>query len=757
MAMDFIGGLRSSRAALSGQLVWLRDQEARRQAAGAVWRWLNHALMEETAAAVLWCPVFLAAGIALYFALPFEPDWRQTLAVAVAAMGLLALSISCRRAVAVTFLVALVCAGFALGSLRTALVDTPSLIWASHMVTLTGTVRHVEGEPGRRRMVVLDMETVETLDHDDVTGGRPLQRVRLAVGKAGAALKAGARIRVKARLFPLAGPAVPGGYDFGRSLWFQGIGATGFAMGEVKVLPYEPGLVRRLYVSVERLRDTIGTRIRAVLPGATGGLAVALVNGDRSGIPAQVTEAFQISGLAHMISISGMHMSMIAGCAYGLVRALLALLPLAVAWPVKKIAAMAALGAATGYFLISGQAVAAQRAYIMIVIMLMAVLLDRPAISMRNVALAAIVVLLISPETVLSASFQLSFLAVIALVAMFEAVNHYRAKRLQMPMAAPSGWTRRGLRLFGAMVMIDLITTVTAGLATAPVAAFHFQRVSGYSLLANLLGAPVLGLLVMPFLLVSLLLMPVGLEFPPLVVAGIGIDGLIRIANAVAALPGAASMIPVQPIGAILLILAGILWLCLSRTLLRFAGLAPILAGLALAPHGARPDLLVEREGRIIALRNEAGLLALSDGRRGRFAAKVWLARDGDEASHGDAARREGLACEKRNCTGLLRGEIALAYVNEPDALRLVCRHARVVIVPFRADNRDCPSAEVFIDRRVLLAEGAHRIDREADGRLTVATARRAAGRRPWVIENHRQAWAARALRHGRDTPRPGP
>ncbi|WP_342642641.1 ComEC/Rec2 family competence protein [Rhodoligotrophos ferricapiens] len=740
MTIDFIGDAKRPTSSFWRRLRTFKDPIQRKVAISAA-AGMRRALAEEERAAFLWSPVGLCIGLAVYFSLAAEPSLPMASAPVLGAACLLAIGIRFQRVLVPAFLVLAICGGFALGSLRTALVATPSLIWTSPVVTLTGVIRHIEGEPVRRRLMVIDIEGVIGIRPDDVTGGKPLKRVRVSIGRAGGHLKAGERIRVKARLFPLNGPVIPGGYDFGRMQWFQGIGATGYSFGAVERLPFEPGFWQRLHIAIERLRDEIGSRIRAVLDGAVGGLAVALVNGDRSGIPAEVTQDFQISGLAHMISISGMHMSMIAGTTYWLLRALLALLPgAAVMLPVKKIAGLAALVTGSGYFLISGQDVAAQRSFIMIAIMLTAVLLDRPAISMRNVALSALIVLIFAPEAMLSASFHLSFLAVIALVAVFEAIHRHRAGKEEgidpQSMSRRSSWPWRLAQIMAAMIAIDLVTTLVAGLATAPVAAFHFQRVSVYSLLANLLATPVVGLIVMPLLLVALMVMPLGLEAAPLEGAGLGIAMLIRIAGWVAELPGAVSIVPVQPLWAILLVVAGMLWLCLARTGLRFLGFAPMILGLILAPTAEKPDLLIDREGKIVALRNGEGALALSDGRRGSFSAKIWLARDGDDVSPAQAARRTGFTCDPQACLGELGASTEVALVRDRAALAEECARSRVVIAPFHI--RGSCAAEIVIDRKALLKEGAHRIDRRGDGTLAISTSRSEAGSRPWVIENWR-------------------
>lgn len=696
---------------------------------------LAAALDSECEYGIIWFPVFICAGLGVYFHLRSEPSLILMLLLAVAGTVLWLIcwrGSTSRLALIASFVVMGLAWGAAAGAMRTALLDTPVLIWRTGGVELTGRVIMVEGEPGRRRKLIIDVEQIDGLKNNAAPS-----RVQLAMGRAAADLAAGDRIRLRARLMPLGGPVLPGGFDYGRQLWFRGIGATGYGMGEVTLLPKDGRFLPQVSAQLERVRSAVGERLRSVLAGETAGMAVALTIGDRSGISDGVTREFQISGLAHVISISGMHMSMVAGSSFFLIRALLALLPaLALRAPIKKIAAAGALAIATGYFLISGFDVATQRAYVMVAIMLIAVMVDRPAVSMRNVALSALVVLAFHPEAVLSASFHLSFLAVIALVACFE---HWKAFRQSRRRDEPRVGRRLGgrlIRIIGTTLLVSLATTAIAGTATAPIAAYHFQRYSTYSLLANLIATPVVGLLVMPFLMLGLVFMPLGLYAPFLHVAGFGIDLMLAIARMIARLPGADGVVQAQPTFTAIMIVAGILAACLCRSWLRWSSLALVAIGLAAAPFEARPSALVEAEGKVVGLRNGHGALALSNGRRGTYSAGVWLARFGDRAGPTEAAGREGLSCVEGSCRGML-GNVPLAIVDEPDRLGEACGSARVVISPLRI-REPCPSADILIDRKVLLAEGALQLEPEPSGGIRVISARALSGDRPWVIANRR-------------------
>ncbi|MGF7161441.1 competence protein ComEC [Rhodoligotrophos appendicifer] len=694
-------------------------------------RILTDALRRERAGTILWCPVFLGLGIAGFFALDEDPGLLVLGLAGLLTASCIAVSLIWHRVATPAFLLACLGIGFAMAFMRSAALDTPLLLWPTATVQVTGDVKLVEGEPGRRRMAILDIVQIEGLRANPAPA-----RIRIAVGRNGAALRPGDRVSLSAKLFPLPRPTVPGGYDYGRSLWFEGVGATGIGYGEIQTIPHDPLFGQRLRIAIETLRGSIAAAIRTVLPGPSGGMAVALVIGDRSGIPKDVTTAFRISGLSHVISISGLHMSLIAGTTFWLVRALLSLWPaLTIRLPVKKIAATAALVTASGYFLISGFDVATQRSFVMIAIMFFAILLDRPAISMRNVALAAILVLILAPEAVLSVSFQLSFLAVMALVAMFAALYENRSsdETGSGPKTPVGASVRFAQRATGAAVM----TTLTAGLATAPVAAYHFQRLASYSLLANLLATPVIGILIMPMLLLSLVLMPFGLHDWPLWSAGIGIDLLIGIARWVSSLPGAEGIVPAMPLSAIMMISAGALVLLLCRTGLRYTGIGIAVAGFAVAAFPSHPAMVIDGEGKVVALRNSEGLLVLSDARKATFAARQWLARDGDAASPAAAARRSGFACDAQACVGTLEEVLPVSVVKSRAALDEECRRAAILITDFPVD-RPCATPKIVIDRRALMRSGAHQLDLDGDGRLRVKTVRSESGNRPWVIEAQR-------------------
>lgn len=394
----------------------------------------------------LWVPVLLGVGILVYFGLPREPNLTAlTLAAAAAAIG----AFRSRHRIGafrIWCCIALVLSGAALMTARTALVATPILA-EEFTGDLVGVVESIEVRGPRQHRLVVAVSTLEDIDPDRTPG-----RVRITVRGDLGGIGVGDEIAGLVALFPPPGPVMPGGYDFGRDLFFRGIGASGFSYGPPDVVGSGSESLRLRFVAgLAGLRTLIGERIEAAIPGQGGGIARALITGDRSGISDETTEALRQAGLGHILAISGLHMALVVGAVFGGLRGLLALSPtLALYRPIKKWAAICALGAAAFYLLLSGGSIATQRSFIMVTVMLLAVLLDRRAFSVRNVAIAATIVLLITPEAVLTASFQMSFAATLALIAGFEVVTERRRRRLAIGPPAPR--TIHGSRSIGSRV-----------------------------------------------------------------------------------------------------------------------------------------------------------------------------------------------------------------------------------------------------------------------------------------------------------------
>lgn len=681
-------------------------------------------LEEEQARWFLWLPVALGIGIAGYLLLPWEPLLATSLLPVGAAivlrwagprsiLGLLACAILLAAA-----------AGFALAKLRTESVRAPVLVKAIGARQLDGYVELVEPRAGKGGQRL----TLRVISLEDTEAVQTPFRVRVRTLRENAELKPGDAVRLKATLSPPPIPALPGDYDFARTAWFARLGAVGYASEAAQALADAPPAPWSLQIAapIERVRQSIGRRVTAALPGESGAIANALITGERGAISESTNQAFRDSGLFHILSISGLHMAIIAGAAFVTVRVLLAAIPaVALRYPIKKWAAIAAMLATLGYLLISGSSFATVRSYVMISIMFIVILLDRPALALRNVALAALAILVVWPESLLDAGFQMSFAAVVALVSAYEWLRDRREASTIEP-----GLFGRTVRTGALFIAGIVLTTLIASLAVAPFGLYHFHNTQAYAVLANLVAIPVCNLIVMPAALATLVALPVGLEAGPLWLMGAGIDVMTWCARSVAGLPGAVGRVPAIPTLAFALVMAGGLWLTLWRTRWRLYGLLPIAAGIVLAPTATRPDVLVGRNAELVAVRMPSGILSASTP-RSSFELARWLEHDGDRRSVAEAGKAQAWRCDEVGCTARVSG-LTIAVAKTAAALRDDCRAAEIVVLR-QPRTGPCPSARVLIDRTAIDRLGAHAIYIEGDGRLRIETVAAGRGQRPWA------------------------
>ena len=692
------------------------------------------ALEAETGRWVLWLPVLFAAGIVAYFSLTNEPSLRAAVSLLLAAIGLIAVLRNAPLGLAFGAACLAFALGFTTAKLRTEQVRAPVLAEELRHVDVSGFVERFEQRAGRR-----DRLTLRVIAIGDLPEAERPYRVRISTAAKTVSVATGEAVRLRATLRPPPEPVEPGGFDFARRAFFDRLGATGYATGRIEPLSIEtmrdapqPPLTLRAWSVIDALRVAVAEHVRAVLPGETGGVAVALLTGDRGGIPEAVTAAMRDASLAHVLAISGLHMVIMAGTVFWLARALLAAVPsLALRFPIKKWAACIAIAAATFYLLLSGASVPTLRAWIMMTIFLTAVLLDRPAISMRNVALAALAILIVMPESLFEPSFEMSFAAVIGLVAVYE----WLSSRTRRPWRDVSPvW--RGMRWVSAFVVGVAITTLVAGTAVAPFEAYHFHRMTHYGIIANLIAAPLVSILIMPMALLTLIAMPFGLEAGPLHVMGQGIGLMVAAAEEVASWPGAVSIVPDISGTALLLIVLGGLWLCLWQTRMRALGLVIIAAGLALAPAQQRPDVLIDREGAVAALRANSGNLVFPPATAATYSVENWLLADGDNRDPKSLRHAEPrpddepFRCDPLGCIGRVKGKV-VALVRHPGALEEDCRVADIVIARFSVP-KTCRAARVIVDRRALKDGGAHALYIEGLS-IRTETVTHARGNRPWT------------------------
>lgn len=670
---------------------------------------------------VLWVPIFLLAGIWAYFQMGQEPSLWLTLVFAAIAIGLS----SMRHKSTIAFFVAIAIAGFVLAKLREEVVHTPVLRGSTSGAIIGGYVADLDNRGQGRRELVVAVEEATGIPQDEIPA-----RVRLAAVNVDQ-LQIGDYITFEAYLSPLPRPVIPGGFDYGRMLYFQSIGATGRLLGEPSIeqrtVPWAFEY-RRIF---RGMRSYISQRMIAVIPGAIGHLADAMVSGERAAIPAEMNTSLQISGLAHIISISGLHMSMVAGGVFWAVRALLALAPFfALRWPIKKIAAVAALIVGFIYMLLADSGSATERSYIMIAVMFFAVLVDRPAFSLRNLALSAIIILVITPEESVGASFQMSFLAVMGLGAFFAWWNHREGPAEIKKLSRAEIW----LRKIANIVVASTLTTLVAGGTSSIAAAYHFGRLSPFSIVANGITLPIMGVLVMPPALVATLAMPLGLEYLPLKVMEFGLWLTMLVSDTVASWPGANVLIHQPNILGILLIFFGIATLSIGIGKFRFAGLAAALVGLMITPLSASPTILVEDRAANVAVLNSYGEYIFANGNKNKFVGNKWLQHNGEEITLAEAALKPGWDCVEGDCFSPLASmNVAFLHQEKNAAPSDYCPQSEIIIADYPL-HYGCRQAKLRIDRFDVWRNGAYAIY-VSGSRFTLETAKGMQGQRPWVYE----------------------
>ncbi len=565
-----------------------------------------------------WVPVFFAVGIGGYFVLPQEP-------------GLVSyVLLTCVAASATTFAmrwpgvwsplvwaVALSVSGLIWAGGRSHAIGTPSLAWR-YYGPIEGRVVALDRSASDAQRITLDQVRLNRISFDQAP-----ERVRISLHGGGIDLKPGQRIMTTGHLSPPQGPVEPGGFDFRRYAWFKQLGGVGYS--RTPVLTLEPAGQSSSDLLVLRMRLAISERVRSRLLGDVGGFSAAITAGDRSAISQETMGYLRASNLAHLLAISGLHMGLLAGFIFSSLRIGLSLFPaMALRLPVKKLAACGALIVASGYLVLSGGNVATQRAFVMVAVMLCAVLVDRRALSLRAVAVAAVIVLLLRPEALLGPGFQMSFAATTALVAVFGVI---RENEISL-----------GPKWISAILGVVLSSAV-AGLATAPIGAAHFNTLTHYGLLANLLSVPLMGIVVIPAAVLAVVLFPLGLDWVGLDLMGFGLVWILTVAEWVTNLPGTQGYVPTPTPWILPLLAFGFLWLILWRGRLRWAGSVAIFCAFVSWSLVHRPDVLIAGTGGLIGVMTNEGR-ALSKSKGSGFFAKVWLENDGDGANQNAAAQR---------------------------------------------------------------------------------------------------------------------
>ena len=667
---------------------------------------------------LLWLPVAMGLGIVVYFQWPTEPAafWRWVF------LPLLVAALAWRgRAPAWAATAALltgVAAGFALVAWHAARAPPP-LEPPRTAVILRGTVADVDRLPEGLRVM---------LHAPSWDGGAPVARhirIRLHARDTGRP-EPGQVIELRALLRPPSAPTHPGAWDFQRAAYFSHLGGSGIALGPLRLVEAQ-GVAPPL----AGLRATMEARVQAAIPGAAGAIAAALITGGQSAIPAAEMTAMRDSGLAHLLSVSGLHIAIVMGLSFWVLRGGMVLWPwLAVRVDVRIPASIAALAVGGFYMVLTGSEVPMQRSFGMAALVTLALLAGRRALTLRGLALAAMAVLVLQPAALLGASFQMSFAAVLALIAAWE----WARPRFRTEERRP--WWKRAVLVLGA----SIATSVLAGAATTPFGLHHFGRFQLYGVAANALAVPLTSLLVMPDAMLAALLMPLGLEAWPLRLMAWGVEGVLAIARHVAAWPGASLSATPMPAWGLGLCALGMLWLALWRGPLRLAGVALIALGLGTGAFSRPPDALISADARLIGLRGADGRVFLQRGPGApRFTADAWLRGWGVTEANAQPDC-EGAICRLRLMPD---GPLLAMLRHTPPPPRgrnagretmppaeAPCGEAAIILSPEPVRGR-CDGS-VVIDRFDVWRDGAHAVWLTRNGPVVLSD-RAARGDRPWV------------------------
>ena len=671
----------------------------------------------------LWTPVAFGCGCATYFALKSEPAlWPLALAAVVAVgLWLAAKALHAHRPVRLALmLVACFALGLVAAKARAVAVSAPVAPAMAAPTVIEGWVVEVDSPGSAGARIILAPVRIRGLSPEETP-------VRLRATVRGEAPVPGQSIRLFAILNPPPSPAAPGAYDFGRGAYFQRMGGVAFALGDARPAWLEPAPWRlRFVMAVNALRYDLARRIVARQGERAGGVAAAMTTGHEAWLDPEEMEVMRDSGLAHILSISGLHMAVVGGFSFFLIRLLVAFWPwLALRAPGKKIAAVGGLIAVGGYLILSGSPPPAERAAVTASIAFLAILLDRQAITMHALAVAAFVVLLLQPEAIVTPGFQMSFAATAALVALVEAWPR-RPREISAPLAILA------VQRTGAWVGAAVLASLVAGAATGPFAMQHFNRTAMYGLIANLATAPVSDFVIMPALALGAVLEPLGLGAPFLWIAAQGIGLLLAVGEWVAGLPGAVQTVASAPAAALPVAFLGVLFCCLWRGPLRWLGL-PFACAVLLWPRPAPPNLWIGEGGTQAAFVSGREATVVRPGVR-QFAVDVWSRRRGVLAVE---RAPEGWTCTRFSCAPATPqiGPVALWWgrrAPSEDQLAALCQSASVVAV--RAAVSDLPQAcspRLVLDGIDFARDGAVELWRTETGwrAITVAQIR---GDRPW-------------------------
>ena len=664
---------------------------------------------------ILWLPVWVAGGITWYFSLKYEPyTYSGTILLC---LTLLPLFLLRRRKTAVFLLgaMALVAFGFTLAQMRAHTIDSAILSTPLSFVHISGKIIEINPKPKGSKLVLSEVII------DKLPKAQTPKHISVTLRKYDPDLVTGQMVSLRAGLFPPPEPAIPGGFDFNRYFYFREIGAVGYGIPPLEAKSLENSGNSSFAIWVAEFRHRLTENIRSHFNEPAGSIAAAFITGETNTIPDSINDNMRIAGLYHLLAVSGMNLSIVAGLAFFSLRFVLATIPaISLRYNIKKYAALLALIVSYIYLRVSGSPVSAERAFFMVSLVFVAILLDRDPMPMRSVAIAALCIMLYEPEAVLTASFQLSFSATAALIASYEWGVNWLARHSRQ-----QGFGITKILFYFAAVMA---TSLVAWLATEPFIIYHFNQFSSFSLFANTIAEPLVSFLLMPLVIAGVLLMPFGLGGLAFTPMQYGIDFLLLIANYTAKLPHAMWLVPNPTNAGFCVAVLGGIWIYFWKTAWRWLGIFLVTGGMLTMLMYVPPDIFVSGDGKRVAVRLENGSMALLKGSEKNITAQSWAhaALEHDYMEEDDIPQH----CDDKGCILHLYGR-SIALLDDAAALNDDCHSSDILIIPSTAATPDCMAA-VVIDKIALEKNGGAVVYMQSKD-LVVKHTRSEQGDRLWV------------------------
>jgi len=607
----------------------------------------------------LFSPMFICAGIGLYFSLNYEPSLKFSILCFCICLFLLVITRKLYSAKIITAALCFAAFGFAAAKISEVESNTKVIGFRLSDTVVNGEISDIEFT-GNRTRIVLDNPRIDGLKPD-----KHPRRIRLSIRNHSNDITVGDSIRVRATIFPPPAAARVGGYNPSLGMYFKSIGATGYNLDDIEIITHQQ--TANLTTYIQNIRHDLTKTIMRQSSYPENTIIAALITGEQRMVPDDINNAYRAAGIMHILSISGFHIGLIAGLVFWLSRSIMALFPyLALHHPIKKYASVISLICTVLYLLISGLQVPAVRSFIMVAVMMLAIIADRKAISMRNVVIAAIIILCYSPESLLTPGFQLSFAATISLVAFYESIAPHIA----------SFFHQRSIIMKPVyyLLMINL-TSMIAGTVTAPFVIYHFNQVNAYGILGNLFAIPLSSFVIIPFAILALL--PTGLSELFFSITERAIFIMNILAEKVAELSGSQINVIAPTSYGIIAIAAGLYFLCIWPTRARYFGLIIAGIGAITAWFNPQPDFIANEDSALLNLHN-GSVVWLKGGEEG-YAYERWMASLGATKSY--------IPLEKQNIMNC-------AY----DVCTITAQNKKILLIDSNGETKNCEGFDVIIN-----------------------------------------------------------